>query len=77
MTVTRTTFTARRAPCGRLTDGEHSEFRDDQGLISAQMVFDCGCKTSREEYHDGSIEQISVKHDGKLLRHETIAEHGA
>ncbi|WP_129666436.1 hypothetical protein [Phytoactinopolyspora endophytica] len=60
-----------------MTDGEHSESRDNQGLVSDQMLFDCGCKKSREEYHDGSIEETTVKHDGKLLSHETISEHGA
>jgi hypothetical protein len=77
MTVTSTRFTSRRAPCGRPHNGEHFEARDGQGLASDQMLFDCGCKTSREEYHDGSVEHVVVRHDGKLLTHETIAEHGA
>ncbi|TDD70256.1 hypothetical protein E1262_10450 [Jiangella aurantiaca] len=77
MTVTRTRFTERRAPCGKLRGGEHYETRDDQGLTSDQMLFDCGCKVSREEYHDGSVEHIAVRHDGRLVSHETIGEHGA
>lgn len=77
MTVTRTRFTSRRAPCGRLRDGEHYESQDGQGLTSDEMLFDCGCKSDREEYHDGSVEHVVVRHDGRLLSHETIAEHRA
>jgi hypothetical protein len=77
MTVTSTRFSNRLAPCGRKRTGEHYETRDDQGLATDQMLFDCGCRTTREEYHDGSVEHIVVRHDGKLLNHETISEHGA
>lgn len=74
--VTTARFTGRRAPCKRTRDGEHYETRDGQGLTSDQMLFDCGCKISREEYHDGSVERTVVRHDGKVLEHETIGEHG-
>lgn len=57
--------------------GEHYETRDDRGLASDQMLYDCGCRTSREEYLDGSAEYVVVRHDGKLLNHETASEHGA
>ncbi|HEU4541484.1 MAG TPA: hypothetical protein VFR23_10195 [Jiangellaceae bacterium] len=77
MTVTSTKFSSRLAPCGRMKTGEHYETRDDQGLATDQMLFDCGCRASREEYHDGSIEYVVVRHDGKLLNHETVSEHGA
>lgn len=77
MTVMRARFTERAAPCGQLTAGEHFEARDDQGMSSDETLFDCGCKISREEYHDGSVEHTVIRHDGKLLDHETIGEHGA
>jgi hypothetical protein len=77
MTVTSTRFSNRLAPCGRPRTGEHYETRDDQGLATDQMLFDCGCRTTREEYHDGSVEHVVVRHDGKLLNHETISEHEA
>ncbi len=77
MTVTSASFCSRLAPCGRLISGDHYETRDEQGLATDQMVFDCGCRSTREEYHDGSVEYVVVRHDGKLLNHETVAEHGA
>jgi hypothetical protein len=77
MTVTSSRFTDKRAPCGKARDGEVIEARDGQGLGTDQTLYDCGCRASREEYHDGSVEHLVVRHDGKLLRHETIAEHGA
>lgn len=77
MTVTSTRFTNRRAPCGRLQDGEHREFTDGSGLTSDEMLFDCGCRTTREEYHDGGVEHDQIRHDGKPASHETIGEHGA
>jgi hypothetical protein len=77
MTVTSSRFASRAAPCGRERSGEHVESRDGQGLSSEETRFDCGCRTSREEYHDGSVEHVVVRHDGKLLSHQTIAEHGA
>ncbi|MQA06404.1 MAG: hypothetical protein GEV07_28035 [Streptosporangiales bacterium] len=71
-----TRFSGRRAPCGRSSDGEHYETQDGQGLASDQLLFDCGCKVSRDEFHDGTLEHAVVRHDGKLLEHETIGEHG-
>lgn len=77
MTVTSTPFTGQQAPCGRLHDGERREFRDDRGMAIQEMIYGCGCRSSREEYHDGSIEYDVVRHDGKPLSHTTIGEHGA
>ena len=51
--------------------------RGDQGLATDQMLFDAGCLAGREDFHDGSIEYVVVRHDGKLLNHETVSEHGA
>lgn len=76
MTVTSSRFSSRRAPCGKSKGGERSEIRDGQGLGTDQMLYDCGCMTTREEYHDGSVEYVVVRHDGKLLDHQTISEHG-
>ncbi|HMG29437.1 MAG TPA: hypothetical protein VK585_04890 [Jiangellaceae bacterium] len=51
------------------------EYRDDQGLVTDEMLFACGCKTTRQEYHDGSVEHIVVRHDGRPVKHEDIADH--
>ncbi|MGH8774137.1 MAG: hypothetical protein ACRDWI_02860 [Jiangellaceae bacterium] len=75
MTVISTRFSKQRAPCGHVADGEHLESRDDRGLVTDEMLFACGCKTTREEYHDGSVEHTVVRHDGRLARNEDIANH--
>jgi hypothetical protein len=72
MTATSTRFTSQRAPCGRLVDGEHGEYRDDQGLITDEYRYACGCRNTRQEYHDGSVEHLVVRHDGKVLVDEEI-----
>lgn len=77
LTVTSARFSSRIAPCGRTNTGEHYETRGDQGLATDQMLFDAGCLAGREDFHDGSIEYVVVRHDGKLMNHETVAEHGA
>ncbi len=75
MAGTSAPFSKRRAPCDNVVDGEHVEYRDDQGLVTDEMLFACGCKTTRQEYHDGSVEHIVVRHDGRPVKHEDIADH--
>jgi hypothetical protein len=75
MSVTSSRFSGQRAPCGRRRDGEHLEYRDEQGLVTDEMLFVCGCKTIRAEYHDGSFEHAVVRHDGRKVKHEDIADH--
>lgn len=77
MTVTSARFTSRIAPCGRTNIGEHYEARHDHGLAADQMLFDGRCRASREDYHDGSVEYVVVRHDGKLVNHDTVSEHEA
>jgi hypothetical protein len=77
MVAISTRFQSERAPCGRVGEGEHYESEDAQGLTTDQFVFACGCRISRQEYHDGSIERSLVHHDGRVLVDELAAEHGA
>jgi hypothetical protein len=67
MTGTSTRLTGERAPCGRTGTGEHNEYQDGQGLITDEYIYACGCRSTREEYHDGSVEHQVVRHDGKVL----------
>jgi hypothetical protein len=67
MTATSTRFTAERAPCGRTGSGTHHESWDGQGLLTDEYVYECGCRSTRQEYHDGSVERRVVRHDGKVL----------
>ena len=55
MSITTTRFTNEKAPCGRTVDGERFRDRDDECLLSDELFYDCGCRSIRHEYHDGSV----------------------
>jgi len=76
MTKTSTRFTAAEAPCGRRVEGEHYEAEDEQGLVTDELFYSCGCDTMRQEYHDGSFYRRVKRHDGKILVDEITSEHG-
>ena len=40
---------------------------DLQGLLTEELRFDCGCRTTREEFHDGSVHRMVVNHRHKVL----------
>ena len=67
-------FKGERAPCGRNVDGEQHHDADDDGLILVDMQYDCGCRESRHQFHDGSMRTQAVRHDGKILVDEFTAK---
>jgi hypothetical protein len=67
VTATISRFEARVAPCGKTHDGERMTTEDQQGLTTEDLRFSCGCRTSREEFHDGSVHHMVVNHHGKVL----------
>ncbi len=67
MTSTISRFEATLAPCGHEHDGERCVNEDDQGLVTEEVNFSCGCRTTREEYHDGSVHHMVVNHRHKVL----------
>ncbi len=73
MSTTTTRFTNEKAHCGRVVDGERLRDRDDECLLTDELFYDCGCRTIRHEYHDGSVSCNVVRHDGKVLENELIA----
>jgi hypothetical protein len=77
MVGTRDQFTREFAPCGRQVDGEHYRDRDDDGFVIYDQFYACGCRRTRHEYHDGSIRETSVRHDGKILLDDPGPERGA
>jgi hypothetical protein len=77
MTTTSTSFTGARAPCGRVTDGEHYQDEDEECLVTDRWHYSCGCQVTRHEYHDGSFNRTVVRHDGKVLVNELNSEHPA
>ena len=72
MTATIGRFEARLAPCGKAKDGDSYVTEDDQGLITEELAYACGCKTSREEFHDGSVHRLVVDHRGHVLADEEL-----
>ncbi len=72
MTSTSTTFEPKLAPCGSMRDGHQLVTEDQQGLITLDVTFSCGCQTHREEFHDGSMHSMIVNHRGKVLVDEEL-----
>ena len=72
MPITTSRFTDEKAPCGQVLDGERLQDRDDECLLSDEMFYDCGCRSIRHEYHDGSVSVNVVRHDGTVLEDEFI-----
>lgn len=72
MTSTITRFKATLAPCGHRKAGERSVSQDEQGLITEEVTYACGCRTSKEEFHDGSVHRLVVNHRGRVLLEEEL-----
>jgi len=73
MALTNTNFRSQQAPCGRIVDGESYEDGDQEALITQELDFACGCRSIRHEYHDGSVSQKIVRHDGRVLVDELLS----
>jgi hypothetical protein len=67
MTSTISRFDAVTTPCGQHREGERFVTEDLQGLLTEELRFDCGCCTTREEFHDGSVHRMVVNHRRKVL----------
>jgi hypothetical protein len=67
VTATINRFEARLAPCGKKHDGELRITEDQQGLVTEEVNYTCGCHTAKEEFHDGSCHSKTVDHHGKVL----------
>ena len=74
MPAATTHFTEEAAPCGRTVAGDHFRDQDDQCVVSDEWFYDCGCKTIRHEYHDGATSRQVIRHDGRVLVNELMAE---
>jgi len=71
--VATTSFTQVQAPCGRFVDGETYQDRDEETLLTLEVDYACGCRTVRHEYHDGSVSQKVIRHDGHVLVDEMFS----
>jgi hypothetical protein len=71
--ATNTSFKSKKAPCGRIVDGESYQDRDDDALLTEELDYSCGCRSIRHEYHDGSMSHKVVRHDGTVLVDELLS----
>jgi hypothetical protein len=67
MPATTIPFKSQKAPCGRIVDGETYEDQDLETLLTQELDYACGCRAIRHEYHDGSVSNKVVHHDGHVL----------
>ena len=72
MTATISRFEATLAPCGKQHEGETCVTEDQQGLVTEEITFSCGCVRTHEEFHDGSYHRMTVNHHGKVLVDEEL-----
>jgi hypothetical protein len=73
----RATFEPELAPCGKTVGGESYRDADGEGFVVFVRYYECGCRRTRHEYHDGSVTATAVKHGrkrGKIVWEEQ-AEH--
>jgi hypothetical protein len=73
MSATSTCFQNEQAPCGRVVDGEHYQDQDEDGLVTDNLHYACGCRSLRREYHDGSCCRKVIRHDGIVLVDELLS----
>ena len=71
--VTTNSFTQQAAPCGRMVAGATYQDRDDETLLTLEIDYACGCRTIRHEYHDGSVSEKVVLHDGHVVMDELLS----
>ena len=77
MVGTRNPFGQELAPCGRHVAGEHYRDQDDDGFVIHDQFYECGCRRTRHEFHDGSIRETLVRHDGRVLFDDAGSGRGA
>ncbi len=41
-------------------------------MTTDELRFDCGCRVSKEEFHDGSVHRMVTHHKGKVLTDEEL-----
>jgi hypothetical protein len=72
VTATINRFESALAPCGKQHDGEQHVMEDQEGLVTEEITFSCGCRTTKEEFHDGSHHRMTVDHRGRVLVDEEL-----
>ena len=60
MSAAAAAFEPRLAPCGRTHGGEQYVTEDHEGLVTEDLRYSCGCRSTREEFHDGSVHRMGI-----------------
>ena len=66
-------FKGQKAPSGRIVDSGRYEDHDDEVVVTQETFYACECQSIKHEYHDGSVSQKVVGHDGKVLVDELLS----
>jgi hypothetical protein len=72
MMATCTRLEGQLAPCGRIVACEVTQSDDLQGLVNLEFQYECGCRSTRDEYHDSSVHHMILHHKGRTLVDETF-----
>jgi hypothetical protein len=70
-------FGSEIAPCGRTVGGEHVRDDDDEGFVIDHQYYACGCRRTRHQFHDGSIQVKVMNHRGRVVVYEHSSMHEA
>jgi hypothetical protein len=73
MIATNTGSTQLQAPCGKLVAGVTYRDQDEETLLTLEVDYACGCRSIRHEYHDGSVSQKIIRHDGHVMVDELLS----
>jgi hypothetical protein len=74
---TSTRFPDEKAPCGRTVGGDRIRDEDEDGFVVDDKRYDCGCRSTRRQYHDGSGHVRVMDHHGKVRSDEHSSMHEA
>ena len=67
----RRTFDPEAAPCGKIVGGDVYRDNDGEGLVVYDLYYTCGCRRTRHEYHDGSVNTQAIHHG---RRHRLVSD---
>lgn len=62
MVGSRSAFEPEQAPCGKVYGGHCYQDSDGEGLVVFDHYFTCGCRRTRHEYHDGTVNTQAFRH---------------
>ena len=76
MVGSRSNFEPEQAPCGRILGGYSYNDSDGEGLVVFDLYDACGCRRTRHEYHDGTVNSQAIRHGRrKKLISDEHSEH--